>query len=134
MVQHSEDGHASDAIPNPQSASHWLLLVQTILGAIDHHSPIVATYEMSASPALSQGTIAILLTRTDLRQRKSIVQALEAPLQAQAKSMPFDIMFGGGSLVPNHADEWQQLTEMAIQSLERSDSPASPPNFQAWPL
>ena len=113
---------------------HWPLIVQTMVGAIDHHSPMVAVYEAPSSTVPHQGTIVAVLSRTDLTQRKAIAQSIHAALQPHLKTMTLTIHIGGSSLVPLQADDCKQLIEMAKQSLQPSDSPSSSTNFQAWPL
>lgn len=129
----AESSGFEQRIPVPP-IPHWPLIVQTMVGAIDHHSPMVAVYEAPSETLPHQGTIVAVLSRTDLTQRKAIAQSIHAALQPQLKTMALTIYIGGSSLVPIQADDCQQLIEMAEQSLQSSNSPSSSTNFQAWPL
>ena len=91
---------------------------------------MVAAYETRLFMPPHQGTIAILLPRTDVNQRQEIAQALDAALQPHVKSMALTANLGGSSL----ADQWQCLLETAEQALQPLDPPSPPTNFQAWPL
>ncbi|MEM9216530.1 MAG: response regulator [Cyanobacteria bacterium P01_F01_bin.150] len=113
------EADAADPLSDPNAPLYWPLLVQVILGEVDHHSPIVGTYDISTPVLSGQGTIAILLTQTDLTQRQAIAQAIDESLQSYLEAMVLTVKLGGSSVIPDSMGEWHQLTAMAEQALHQ---------------